>query len=84
MYRVLIIETGDYVYSYKNDKFVLYTLQEIKNKEHPLSSFNIVESLTREEIKFIVTRGSYVFIHNIKINLRDSPEVYEIVEVPNV
>lgn len=81
MYRILIIETGEYVLCSNSDRNILYTPQEIKYKHYNISDFSFVEYSTEKETQHMANVGSYIMVNHTRIELKSHSEVYEIVEV---
>jgi len=82
MYRVLIIETGEYLYESLHGSF-LYTGWEVKCSRN---EFKIFERPHVSMIQKVINemRHEYLFLGNgIRLNMTQNPILFEIIEVPD-
>ena len=81
MYRILLIEDGTYLYNTKLN-ILWYSFQEAQQIKD--DRIKIIEFTSKEEAEQNLTIGRIILFNFQSIIVREHPEMFEIVEVPDV
>ena len=83
MFRILVIETGEYLYVYKDNPAPLYTLFEASHYNHDLKKYHVYKTKTKQECLDRLERSdaNYRINSEQQIDYRKNKEIFEIVEV---
>ena len=81
MYRILLIEDGTYLYNTKHN-ILWYSFQEAQKIGD--SRIKIIELSSKKEAEQNLTIGRIILLNFQSIIVSEHPEMFEIVEVPDV
>lgn len=82
MYRILFIETGEYLYCVNSDRYeTLYSTYEIINIHRPMNRFKIYETDKKDEAINKLSRNLAIELEGITIDISANRNLFEIVEV---
>ena len=82
MYKLLFIETGEYLYSRIDDNYRIYSFDETREYRGPFT--HIVFSSKKQVKEFLASGNAIIKINNQYICLDDEQNSIELVEVPDV
>jgi len=85
MFRILIVETGEYLYSVNDGTGLLHTIYELD--KYDVTWYKVYEAVSREEAYAKLQQDNYCVYHlsqNLFVNSMKNPELFEIMEINEV